>query len=242
MPNPFFQPGEERASKVSELFARIAPRYDLLNDLQSLGLHRLWKRTVVRLASPRTGERALDVCCGTGDIARALARHGAEVIGVDFSAEMLTQAQRRPACQVSHPPSYLHADALKLPFEADHFDIVTTAYGLRNLSNWEAGLAEMHRVARPGARLVILEFGKPRRQLWRRVYFGYLKFFVPILGQLFCGSAAAYAYILESLKNYPGQEGVAAWMRAAKLKEVRVMNMLGGAMSINFGRKAQRPE
>ncbi len=108
---------------------------------------------------------------------------------------------------------------------------------MRNLANWEAGLGEMQRVARPGGRLVVLDFGKPDNLLWRGLYFGYLKLFVPVLGRLFCGSASAYAYILESLKHYPAQQGVAAAMRSLGLANVKVVSLLGGIMSIHYGEK-----
>jgi demethylmenaquinone methyltransferase/2-methoxy-6-polyprenyl-1,4-benzoquinol methylase len=117
------------------------------------------------------------------------------------------------------------------------FDIVTVGYGLRNLMNWETGLAEMQRVARPGARLVVLDFGKPANALWRNIYFGHLRCSVPLVGWLFCGNADAYAYILESLKHYPAQLAVAEKMRELKLVNVRVINLLGGAMAINYGEK-----
>lgn len=246
MVNRYFGSGGERAAKVQELFAAIAPRYDLINDVQSFGLHRRWKRRVVELASVRAGDRALDVCCGTGDIARELARRGALVVGLDFSGDMLGVANQRlselvrgdgPASSSKGGagPGYVQGDALHLPFGDATFDIVTIGYGLRNLADWEAGLHEMGRVARSGARLIVLDFGKPDRGLWRAVYFGYLKLCVPLFGLLFCGNARAYAYILESLKNYPAQQGVAAKMQELGWVEVRVVNLLGGAMSINVG-------
>jgi demethylmenaquinone methyltransferase/2-methoxy-6-polyprenyl-1,4-benzoquinol methylase len=117
------------------------------------------------------------------------------------------------------------------------FDAVTMGYGLRNLSGWEAGLREMMRVAKPGGRVVILEFGKPDNALWRAIYMGYLRFAVPVMGLAFCGNAAAYSYILESLRHYPGQRGVAAKMTELGLVSVKIINLLGGAMSINYGEK-----
>jgi demethylmenaquinone methyltransferase/2-methoxy-6-polyprenyl-1,4-benzoquinol methylase len=254
MANTFFDPGDQRAAKVQDLFARIAPRYDLINDLQSFGLHRYWKRRVLRLARPQPGQRALDLCCGTGDLALALARSGAHVAGLDFSERMLDAAQSRQsrvqpqtprgihhASQItdhSSPPAFfIRGDALRVPFPDNAFDIVTVGYGLRNLANWEAGLREMQRVASPGGRLVVLDFGKPGNALWRGLYFGYLRLFVPWLGRIFCGNAGAYAYILESLKHYPGQDAVAAKMRELGLVNVRAVSLLGGAMSINYGEK-----
>jgi demethylmenaquinone methyltransferase / 2-methoxy-6-polyprenyl-1,4-benzoquinol methylase len=244
MAESFFDPGEQRAAKVGDLFARIAPRYDLMNDLQSFGLHRYWKRRVVRLARPQPGERALDLCCGTGDLALALARQGAKVTGVDFSARMLEIAQSRIAAAsrfTSHvsrfTPHYVRADAQRIPCADGLFDIVTVGYGLRNLASWEKGLEEMRRVARPGGRLLVLDFGKPDNALWRRVYFAYLRLFVPCLGRVFAGSASAYAYILESLHHYPAQHGIAARMRELGLGNVRVVSLLGGVMSINYGER-----
>jgi demethylmenaquinone methyltransferase/2-methoxy-6-polyprenyl-1,4-benzoquinol methylase len=238
--NVFYAPGEQRAAKVNDLFAAIARRYDLLNDLQSFGLHRHWKRRVVELAAVRPGQRALDICCGTGDLALALARSGAEVVGLDFSQAMLEIAENRrlKSTPSSIPnPKFIQGDAQQLPFPENSFDAVTVGYGLRNLANWEAGLHEMVRTAKPGGRLVVLDFGKPPNALWREIYFTHLKMTVPLLGWLFGGNADAYAYILESLKHYPAQDGVAAKMWELSLSNVHVFNLLGGAMAIHYGEK-----
>jgi len=239
--NEFYAPGDQRAAKVNDLFARIARRYDFLNDLQSFGLHRAWKRRVADLAQIKKGDRALDLCCGTGDISFALARRGAETTGLDFSPQMLEVAAARSripdAGRQTPVPTFIQGNAQQLPFPDNSFDIVTVGYGLRNLTSWERGLEEMHRVARPGARLIVLDFGKPANALWRAVYFTHLKMSVPLIGLLFCGNASAYAYILESLKHYPAQLAVAEKMRRLKLANVRVINLLGGAMAINYGEK-----
>jgi demethylmenaquinone methyltransferase/2-methoxy-6-polyprenyl-1,4-benzoquinol methylase len=238
--NVFYAPGEPRAAKVNDLFAAIARRYDLLNDLQSFGLHRRWKRRVAALAAAAPGARALDLCCGTGDIAFALARRGAETIGLDFSEKMLEVAEERRLKNSklkTQNLKFIQGDAQQIPFPDNSFDIVTVGYGLRNLSGWERGLDEMFRVARPGARLIVLDFGKPPNALWRMIYFTHLKLSVPLIGWLFCGNASAYAYILESLKHYPAQLAVAEKMRELKLANVRVINLLGGAMAINYGEK-----
>jgi len=250
MPNKYYEPGEQRAAKVHDLFAAIAPRYDLINDLQSFGLHRLWKRRLLRLARPKPGERALDLCCGTGDVAFALAGKGAEVVGLDFSEPMLEVARRR--CEdgmtlargdglVPHSalrvPCFLRSDAQNIPFSDDSFDIVTVSYGLRNLASWETGLREMLRVTRAGGRLLVLDFGKPDNAVWRALYFGYLRACVPLFGRAFCGDAQTHAYILESLRDYPAQHGVAAKMREVGCREVRIVPLLGGVMTINYGVK-----
>jgi demethylmenaquinone methyltransferase/2-methoxy-6-polyprenyl-1,4-benzoquinol methylase len=256
--NAFYDAGEQRAAKVNDLFATIARRYDLINDLQSFGLHRLWKRRVVELAKVQPGNRALDLCCGTGDIALALAQRGAETAGLDFSEKMLDVAKTRsqkpevrsqneklqsaiPAAskrsEGGRNPQFIRGDAQQIPFPDNSFDIVTVGYGLRNLTSWERGLDEMFRVAKPGGRIVVLEFGKPANALWRAFYFTHLRCSVPLIGLLFCGNASAYAYILESLKHYPAQLAVAEKMHGLKLANVRVINLLGGAMAINYGEK-----
>jgi demethylmenaquinone methyltransferase/2-methoxy-6-polyprenyl-1,4-benzoquinol methylase len=125
----------------------------------------------------------------------------------------------------------------QIPFPDASFDVVTVGYGLRNLASWETGLAEMCRIARPGARLVVLDFGKPPNAFWRAIYFTHLRCAVPFISRLFCSDAGAYAYILESLKHYPAQQVVAEKMRESKLANVRVINLLGGAMAIHYGEK-----
>jgi demethylmenaquinone methyltransferase/2-methoxy-6-polyprenyl-1,4-benzoquinol methylase len=238
--NKFLDPGEQRAARVENLFATIAPRYDLINDLQSLGLHRLWKRALVKMAAIKPGQPALDLCCGTGDVAFALRDGGAEVVALDFSPAMLAVAEKRARHQraaAGAPVRFLRGDALNIPFPDASFDVVTVAYGLRNLAGWERGLEEMWRVGRPGSRLLVLDFGKPDNPLWRRIYFTYLKSFVPLFGGLFCKDPATHAYIFASLQDYPAQRGVAEKMRALHCRDIRVRNLAGGAMSINLGVK-----
>jgi demethylmenaquinone methyltransferase/2-methoxy-6-polyprenyl-1,4-benzoquinol methylase len=249
MANKFYNSGEPRAAKVNDLFTTIARRYDLMNDVQSFGLHRLWKRRLVRLAGARPGERALDVCCGTGDLALALARCGVSVVGLDFSEPMLAVAEARgrrsdagsraTTARADKPPNpqFVKGDAQQIPFPESTFEIVTVGYGLRNLADWETGLREMQRVAKPGGRLLVLDFGKPDDALWRGICFGYLRFVVPVLGRIICGDSEAYGYIFESLRHYAAQPGVAAKMRALGLSNVRIFNLLGGVMSIHYGEK-----
>jgi demethylmenaquinone methyltransferase / 2-methoxy-6-polyprenyl-1,4-benzoquinol methylase len=190
----------------------------------------------VTMAGVKNGEKALDVCCGTGDIAFARERAGAKVHGLDFSPEMLAVAEERSRSR-SSSVQFQQGDAINLPFANAMFDIVTVGYGLRNLASWDCGLEEMHRVARPGGRLLVLDFGKPDFWLWRQIFFGYLRVVVPILGRIFCHDSDTHAYILESLTAYPAQHGVAAKLKELNCSEVVARNLLGGTMSIHFARK-----
>ena len=238
MGNRFYEAGEGRAERVNDLFAAIAPRYDLINDLQSFGLHRWWKRRLIQFAAVQSGESALDLCCGTGDVAFALAEAGARVTGMDFSAPMLVVAEaRKVKVGEAAGPVFLQGDALRTPFPDAHFDVVTISYGLRNLASVDEGLREMWRVLKPGGRLLVLDFGKPDNAAWRGAYFAYLRFAVPVFGRLFCKNAAAYAYILESLQHYPAQRGVDEKLRALGAANARIVNFLGGVMSINVAEK-----
>lgn len=237
----FYVEGEARAAKVEDLFATIASRYDLINDLQSFGLHRIWKRQLLRVAAVLPGERALDVCCGTGDVTFALAAAGAEATGFDFSEPMLAVARRRAGADFKRwgsPPQFQQGDALNLPFPDASFDVVTISYGLRNLADFDRGVRELTRVLRPAGRLLVLDFGKPANAAWRWGYYQYLRWLVPLFGRLFCGDRETHAYILDSLRKYPAQLGVDAKLRELGFPETRVINFLGGAMSLNHGRRA----
>ncbi len=234
MPNKFYVDGPSRAGRVVDLFAAVAPRYDLINDLQSLGMHRWWKRRMIGEAGVRSGERALDVCCGTGDVAFSLAAAGVEVTGLDFSEAMLGVARRRGD---GSGVRFVQGDALSMPFESGAFDLVTVAYGVRNMASVELGLKEMMRVLKPGGRLVILEFGKPDNATWRWLYFQYLRWLVPIFGKLFCGDSETHSYILESLLKYPGQRGVDALLVAEGCRPTRIIHLMGGVMSLNVAVK-----
>jgi len=245
MTNEYYKPGEQRAARVGELFATIARRYDLINDIQSFGIHRLWKKRLIRLARVQPGERALDLCCGTGDLTLALAKKGVEVTGLDFSEPMLAMAREKAAKSNrdgkiktrAGKMEFIHGDAQRIPLPDNSFDVLTIGYGLRNLADLDAGLRDMLRVTKPGGRFVALEFGKPGNALWRAVYFGYLKFMLPVFGKVFCGNSAAYGYILVSLSHYPAQLGVAERLTKFGWRDVQVINLLGGVMSIHYAEK-----
>lgn len=247
MQSKFYSPDQHRAEKVRELFATIARRYDLLNDLMSLGLNRRWKRRLVEMAEgerkTESGEQkhVLDLCCGTGDIALAFARRGACVTGVDFTAEILQVAavrcSRLECFGATSRVQLVQADALRLPFPDNAFDVVSVGYGLRNLADLGAGLNEILRVLRPGGKLLSLDFGKPGSRLWRAVYFGYLSVVPPALGRLFCGDADTHGYIIQSLHAYPAQQGLKSLMEQCGYADCGFEEFCGGAMAINFGWK-----
>jgi demethylmenaquinone methyltransferase / 2-methoxy-6-polyprenyl-1,4-benzoquinol methylase len=234
----FFKPGSQRAQGVSDLFARVARRYDLINDLQSFGMHRCWKNRLVELSEVQPGEPAIDLCCGTGDVAFAMAERGAQVTGLDFSPAMLEVATNRSARGDGFGRvEFLEGDASQTGLPADSFDVVTMSYGLRNLPSWEKGLEEMRRLVRPGGRLLILEFGKPNSAVWRRLYFAYLRWVVPVFGKFFCGDSDTHSYIYASLVRYPAQDGVLKKMEELGMKHCQIVSLLGGVMTINLARK-----
>ncbi len=238
MTNKFYSPDSSRADKVHDLFIKIARRYDFLNDLMSIGMHRLWKRrTINRALSGKQNQslRVLDLCCGTGDLSKCFNQKapGAQIYGVDFTAEMLRVAQARTT---SIP--WVQADALQLPFKDQTFDIVSVGYGLRNLADIDQGLREIYRVLQPNGSFVSLDFGKPESPTIRRAYFSYLKTVLPLLGHLFCGDPDTHGYILASLDSYPAQRGIQKQMDALGFQDCDFQEFCGGTMAINFGTRS----
>jgi len=242
MVRTYYSEGKSRGTQVQELFASIAGRYDLINDLQSFGLHRYWKRRLLKLAAnDQKSGRALDVCCGTGDLTLGLSQLGFDVTGMDFSNPMLEVARRKAeiskASSGSSALKFLHGDAMALPFPDDYFDAVTVGYGLRNLVRWDLGVREMWRVCKPGGRLVCLDFGRPPNAFLRAVYHGYLKLVVPLMGKIFCGNWAAYRYILDSLVRFPAQGGIERELIRLGARKVQTYEFIGGTMAINYAEK-----
>jgi len=231
-------PEDEKSKRVAGVFDSVAPRYDLMNDLMSAGLHRLWKRFTVEASGIRPGERVLDVAGGTGDLARLFSRRvGArgEVVLTDVNPGMLRQGRDR-LLDAGIVMPLVQCDAERLPFGSDRFDCVAVAFGLRNMTHKDAALSEMRRVLRPGGRLVVLEFSKawaPVRPLYDAYSFGLL----PRLGKLVANDAAAYRYLAESIRMHPDQEALKAMMERAGLERVEYFNLAAGVVALHRGYK-----
>ena len=218
------------AEGVRTMFDRIAPVYDVMNRVMTLGLDQRWRRRTVRIAV-KPGDRVLDACCGTGDLAILAARAGASVVGLDFSTEMLARARRKaPALE------WLEGDLLELPFEDESFDAATVGFGVRNVDDLGLALAELHRVLRPGGLVAILEITRPRGPL--RVFYSlWFDRVVPLLGKVLPGGSA-YTYLPASVKRFPPAEELAELLRAAGFDLVRYDLMAGGIVARHVGVRA----
>jgi len=203
------------------MFTHIAPRYDVANRVLSAGIDRRWRRQTVRVAAAGPDDRVLDVCSGTGDLALDLARSGALVVGSDFTFAMLQRTRPKVAAQADrfkHAPTFIAGDTTELPFRDDSFDLVTVAFGIRNVSDPLVGLREMRRVTRPGGRVVVLEFCKPRVPVVGGLYRFYFRRILPVLGRLITGDTqGAYNYLPESVMAFPEREEFLELMRQAGL-------------------------
>jgi demethylmenaquinone methyltransferase/2-methoxy-6-polyprenyl-1,4-benzoquinol methylase len=229
-------PGAEKAERVGKVFDSVAERYDVMNDLMSLGLHRLWKSFAVSVARPRQGERVLDVAAGSADLARALARRvgpTGEVWLADLNRRMLERGRDRMLDAGLVAPA-VQCDAERLPFAGAYFDCVTVGFGLRNMTRKEAALTEMARVLKPGGRLVVLEFSKVWKPL-EPAYDLYSFRLLPWLGAKVAGDAAAYRYLAESIRMHPDQAALAQMMEKAGLSQVEVFNLAAGVVAVHKG-------
>jgi len=227
----------EFASQVQGMFERIAGVYDLMNTTMTAGLHHRWRERAADRAEVGEGDSALDVCCGTGDLAIELRRRcgtSGRVVGCDFSERMLDLARHKAARLGMPEVSFEWADALALPYEDRGFDAVTVGFGVRNLAGIEAGVTEMTRVLKPGGRLVILEITQPRRPPLSWFHGLWFDRVVPRLGAL-AGDRDAYSYLPESVKRFPPPEGLAAIMDRAGLERIRWTLLAGGIIAIHSG-------
>jgi demethylmenaquinone methyltransferase/2-methoxy-6-polyprenyl-1,4-benzoquinol methylase len=223
----------EAAAWVRGMFARVARRYDLANHLLSFNIDRLWRARTVRRVRPileRPGARVLDICCGTGDLTLALAREcRAPVLGSDFCHPMLVAARGKGAAGL------FEADALRLPLRDASLDLVTVAFGFRNLANYGAGLAEMRRVLRPHGMAAILEFSEPPNPVFAALYHFYSRRILPLIGGALSGSRDAYTYLPESVRKFPSPEELADQMRRGGFEQVRYERFTGGIVALHLG-------
>ena len=228
----------EKARHVRGVFDSVAPKYDLMNDLMSMGMHRVWKAYTVMVANLHEGDKALDIAGGTGDLALAFAQKvgkGGQVVHTDINEAMLRTGRNRLLDAGVVLPT-LVCDAEKLPFPDNHFDLVSVAFGLRNMTHKDVALAEMNRVLRPGGKLLVLEFSKVAAPL-EKVYDWYSFKVLPQLGKLVAGDDASYRYLAESIRMHPGQKELKALMQKAGFGHVDYHNLTGGVVALHVGLK-----
>ena len=229
----------EKTARVRGVFDSVAGRYDLMNDLMSGGLHRLWKRFALSQTGLRPGQRALDVASGTGDlgagVARQVGREGLAVL-TDINREMLSRGRDRLIDRgLSKQVAFVIANAERLPFPDRSFDCVTVGFGLRNVTDKAAALASMRRVLRPGGRLLVLEFSQPTLEILKPAYDAYSFNILPRLGTIVAGDAASYRYLAESIRMHPDQPALADMILAAGFDECRWHNLAGGIVALHVG-------
>ena len=225
---------KEKSQRVAGVFSSVAQKYDVMNDLMSMGLHRLWKKFTIDIAAPRPGERVLDVAGGTADLASAFARmvgSSGQVWLTDINTAVLGVGRDRLLDEGVLAP-VAQCDAEKLPFPDNHFDIVTVAFGLRNMTHKDKALMEMRRVLRPGGRLLVLEFSKVWKPL-EKAYDLYSFKLLPWLGGKIAGDADSYRYLAESIRMHPDQAALKALMEQAGLERVEVFNMTAGVVALH---------
>lgn len=231
----------EKAEKVAEVFHSVASRYDLMNDVLSGGMHRLWKRFTIETSGARKGNKVLDIAGGTGDLTRkfsAIVGAEGEVVLADINDSMLKVGRDRLMDKgVVNNVRFVQADAEKLPFPDNYFDIVTISFGLRNVTHKEEALRSMLRVLKPGGRLLVLEFSKPTNALFSKVYDLYSFNFLPIAGRFITNDAESYRYLAESIRMHPDQETLKGMMEEAGFVQTRYHNMTGGIVALHRGVK-----
>ena len=229
-------PEQDKAHRVADVFASVAERYDLMNDLMSAGMHRVWKRFTVAQSGLRPGQRVLDVAGGTADLALQFARRvgtDGEVVLTDINPAMLARGRDRMLDAGILAPA-IQCDAEHLPFPDRHFDCVSVAFGLRNMTHKDRALAEMYRVLRPGGRLLVLEFSRVWQPL-QKLYDAYSFNVLPLLGSLVANDSASYQYLAESIRVHPDQEQLKSLMEQAGLEKVEYFNLSAGVVALHRG-------
>lgn len=228
----------EKAKKVAGVFTSVASKYDIMNDLMSVGLHRIWKRFAVGLANVHEGQRVLDIAGGSGDLSRLFLKKvgsSGQVVLTDINNAMLRVGRDRLLDEGVATPT-AQCDAEHLPFPDNHFDCVSIAFGLRNVTHKDAALREMHRVLKPGGRVIVLEFSKVAKPL-EKVYDLYSFKLLPKMGEIIANDADSYRYLAESIRMHPGQEELKQMMIDAGLERVEYFNMTGGVVAVHRGYK-----
>ncbi|WP_111642962.1 bifunctional demethylmenaquinone methyltransferase/2-methoxy-6-polyprenyl-1,4-benzoquinol methylase UbiE [Marinimicrobium alkaliphilum] len=232
---------EEKAGRVAQVFHSVAAKYDLMNDLMSGGVHRLWKRFTIELSAVRPGQKVLDIAGGTGDLSYAFARKvGSEglVVLADINASMLNVGRDRLTDRgIAGNIEFAQADAQYLPFPDNTFDVITIAFGLRNVTDKDLALSAMLRVLKPGGRLLVLEFSKPRNSLLEKAYDTYSFKVLPFMGKLVTNDADSYRYLAESIRMHPDQDTLKSMMESAGFVNVDYHNMTGGVVALHKGIK-----
>ena len=231
-------PEEEKAGRVHGVFSSVAARYDLMNDLMSGGVHRLWKDAMIDWLAPRPGTRLIDVAGGTGDIAFRFLRRvrgEGEAVVCDMTEAMLAEGERRAEAQGIRGLTWVCGDAMRLPFPDRSFDAYTIAFGIRNVTRVEDALSEAFRVLRPGGRFLCLEFSRVTAPALRRVYDAYSFGLIPPLGKAVAGDRDSYRYLVESIRRFPDQERFAGMVRAAGFGQVRHRNLSMGIAALHSG-------
>ena len=219
-------------NEVSAMFDGVARRYDLLNDLLSLGRTKAWRKVATQVIAPKPGMRILDIAAGTGSSSRPLADAGADVIPLDFSKGMLDAGRKR------HPDlAFMQGDALALDFKENEFDVTTISFGLRNTSDTNKALQESFRVLKSGGRMVVVEFSQPTNKIFRTIYLRYLMRALPTVARKVSSNPDAYVYLAESILAWPNQSGLAEFMRAAGFGSVQWKNLTFGIVAIHTGIK-----
>jgi demethylmenaquinone methyltransferase/2-methoxy-6-polyprenyl-1,4-benzoquinol methylase len=231
---------DQKAGLVQGVFSRVASKYDVMNDLMSAGVHRLWKDAMMDWLAPRPGQRLIDVAGGTGDIAfRFLTRApGASAVVVDLTEPMLIEGRARAeAAAMGGALDWVVGDAMALPFADASFDVYTISFGIRNVTRIEAALAEAHRVLRPGGRLMVLEFSRMVSPPLQWAYDRYSFNVIPVMGQIVAGDRDSYQYLVESIRRFPEQERFAGMIREAGFGQVRFRNLSMGIAALHSGWK-----
>ena len=224
----------KKPEEVSAMFDAVARRYDIANDILSLGQTKRWRKRVTKLIAPSVGMRILDLAAGTGSSSEPLAKKGAAVTALDFSEGMLAAGRKKRSYI-----DFVHGDALALPFEDNYFDVTTISFGLRNTQDYEKALVEALRVTKPGGRMFVVEFSQPTFGPFRYIYMNYLMKALPAIARRTTSNPEAYIYLAESIRAWPNQEELSSKMSGSGWRDVHYVNMTGGVVAVHIGNKAR---